>query len=473
MFKPREMTFPDLPEWSNALCPLDGRYRKVAKVLGPYFGEPGLMGYRISVEVAWLRRFIQALHPEYDSDYVMRILDEIESMYGEDVFKKIKDFEAETKHDVKAVEYEIDYLLRQKDLEELIPYVHIGCTSEDINNIAYALMWKDAINEVILPKLADLMKAIAEYVKGTKDIPMLARTHGQAASPTTMGKEYANFLQAFMEYYEELRQIVITGKFNGATGNYSALTFAYPDHDWEAEARAFVEEDMGLKMNEMTTQIEPHDFMTRVYDVFNRISLKLEKLDVDTWMYISYEMISQKYKENEVGSSTMAGQVNPITLENSEGHNKLVPAYDMGYSMAMLRSRMQRDLSDSCVERYGGITFGLLFQAMSQTIVGMGKISPNEEVLAAQLEEVPQVLAEPIQTLLRAKGYVGGYEELKKLTRGKKVTMQILHEYIISKDVFTDEERNRLLALTPATYTGKAPELAEKTLKRYEAIFAA
>ena len=300
---------------------------------------------------------------------------------------------------------------------------------------------------------------------------MLARTHGQPATPTTMGKEYANFLSSLMDFYGLLAKIDITGKFNGATGNHAAVKIGDPKIKWRDVSKIFIEEDFGLKMRKMTAHIDPHEWMCQILLQIEMIALKLEKLCTDTWLYISYEDISQKKKEGEVGSSTMPHKINPIRFENGESHIKLLVGMIHGFVPGLMRSRMQRDLSDSALQRYCGIAFGLLYQAIDQVVSGMGRIEPNRTVMERELESNPQVLAEAIQTVFRFEGVENAYDVMKKLTQGNEVTLEGLRMFVADSDEISDESKKRLMDLTPATYIGDAVELTEECLAEYEKMF--
>lgn len=376
-------------------------------------------------------------------------------------FSRIKEIESVTNHDVKAVEIYIGERLKSIGLEKLISFVHIGCTSEDINNTAYANMIKGAINDVWAPEAQKLIATISEIATQHKDTAMLAHTHGQPATPTTIGKEFAVYVDRLKRSLQNVQSIPARGKFNGATGNYSAISVAFPNEDWQKLAKQFVEEDLGLEFNGVTTQIENHDYMCHIADAvrnFNNITLDL---DLDMWLYISMEYFKQIPVKTEVGSSTMPHKVNPIRFENSEANIDMSNAILGALSNKLPRSRMQRDLSDSSSQRNFGLGFGYSLQAIRQTVGGLKKVAVNEAKLAQELNEKWEVLAEPIQTVLRKYGIPDAYNQLKELTRGKNISREAIREFIAQLDLLSEEDKENLSNLTPAEYIGLATKIAD------------
>lgn len=449
----------------TALSPLDGRYRRTGDKLAPYFSEFGLIRYRVKVEIEWLIALaaepieeIPILSPEA-RQHLESILTEFHIADAE----VVKAHEKMTNHDVKAVEY----FLREKlaAFPEFTPaileFIHFACTSEDITNLAHALMLRDARRDVIEPTLERLDGKLTGLAVEFADIPMLSRTHGQPASPTTMGKELANVVYRLRRATRKSEQVTILGKINGAVGNYNAHLAAYPEIDWERLAERFVEEDLGLHFNLYTTQIESHDYMAELFDAMARLNTILIDLDRDIWGYISLGYFKQKVKEGEVGSSTMPHKVNPIDFENSEGN--------LGVANALLRhmaeklpiSRMQRDLTDSTVLRNMGTAFGYALLGYESLLRGLGKLEINPDRMMEDLQANWEVLAEPIQTVMRRYDITGGYEQLKDLTRGRRITREDLHALIRGLEIPNDA-KERLLEMTPWSYIGKAAELARK-----------
>lgn len=453
----------------HALCPLDGRYAEIAERLDPYFSEYALVEHRVWVEVQWLmflkRNIKSSILSLNAQNFEFNNLISIYANFSEEDFLKVKEIERTTRHDVKSVELFVAEKLSQMGADYLRSYVHIGCTSEDITNCAYAKMISSAMKEVWIPAAKELISLLKEMAKKYKDIPMLAHTHGQPATPTTVGKEIlvfaarleSSFLNLAMNYSSR-------AKFNGATGNYAAINTAFPEEDWTELAKSFVENYLHLNFNPITTQIENHDYMSHILDGIRHFNNVLRDLDLDMWLYISKEYFKQEVVQNEVGSSTMPHKVNPIRFENSEANIKMANAICSSLSEELPRSRMQRDLSDSSLQRNIGMAFGYSLQAIEQTIAGLKKVMVNEEKLAQDLNEKWEVLAEPIQTMLRKYGISDAYDRLKKLTRGKGISKESLHDFINSLDELSEEDKKTLLDLTPATYVGLASEIVSKTL---------
>jgi len=442
----------------TALSPLDGRYASKLDALRPVFSEFGLVKRRVEVEIAWLEALCDAPDiPEAAalSDDERKALRKIAEAFSEDDARRVKTIEATTNHDVKAVEYFIKAKMADTPLAHLGEFVHFACTSEDINNVSHALMLRDGLG-VIRTAQRKLTDALASFASETRDVPMLAHTHGQPASPTTLGKELAVFAHRLNRQAEQLDAIKLPAKMNGAVGCYNAHVFAYPNVDWEAFTRAVIEARFGLSQNVLTTQIEPHDGMAELFDALARWNTVLIDLNRDIWAYISMGYLGQKTVKGEIGSSTMPHKVNPIDFENSEGNLGLANAVLEHLARKLPVSRLQRDLTDSTVLRNMGVAFGYSLVAYQSTLKGLGKICVNRERLAEDLEDAWEVLAEPIQTVMRKHGKPNPYEQLKELTRGKQITPEILRQFIQSLDHLPDADKTRLMALTPATYLGLA-----------------
>jgi len=452
-----------------ALCPLDGRYSQIALKLAPYFSEYALVENRVYVEVKWLQFLIEYFRNESETlakHNNSRDLNRILSIYKDfnDVsFMEVKEIEKKTNHDVKAVELYIAEKLRKAELADLVSLVHFGCTSEDINNTAYALMIKGGMKKVWIPTAKELVRRVSEMAKQYAHIPMLAHTHGQPATPTTVGKEMAVFdfrLQKVLNQVEAIVSEGICAKFNGATGNYSAISVAYPSEEWIGLSEEFVENYLRLNFNPVTTQIEPHDYICKLADCVRHFNNILMGMDLDMWLYISMEYFKQIAVASEVGSSTMPHKVNPIRFENSEANCDISNALLAALSNKLTKSRMQRDLSDSSTMRNVGMALGYSIQAIEQTIGGLKKVEVNREKLSHDLDEKWEVLAEPIQTVLRKNGIPDAYDQLKALTRGKGITKEAIQEFVQSLEI-PEQDKIMLLDLTPATYIGLAEEIVE------------
>jgi adenylosuccinate lyase len=446
----------------TALSPLDGRYASKVDALRPIFSEYGLMHRRVQVEVAWLIALSDATGitelPPFPAA-ARATLRKIADDFSVDDAQRIKDIEATTNHDVKAVEYFIKERIGDDPaLKQAQEFVHFACTSEDINNLAYALMLRDARAHVLLAELDKVAARLRELAHTYADLPMLARTHGQTASPTTLGKEMANVVARLERQRAGLAAISIPGKLNGAVGNFNAHAIAYPEIDWRTFSRRFVE-SLGLEWQPYTTQIEPHDGIAELCDAQRRIDTILIDLARDVWAYISLGYFKQKLKAGEVGSSTMPHKVNPIDFENAEGNFGVANALLEHFSRKLPISRWQRDLTDSTTLRALGEAFGHALIGFASLEKGLGKLEINADRIAADLDHSWEVLAEAIQTVMRRHGLPEPYEPLKALTRGKGITHETLQHFIGTLDL-PDAARQRLLALTPATYTGLASELA-------------
>ena len=452
-------------ETLTALSPLDGRYRGKIADLGPIFSEYGLIRFRVQVEAAWL----QALADEPGITEVApfaapekKLLNDIVSQFSAEDAKQVKKIEAVTNHDVKAVEYFLKEKLDGTPLAAVGESIHFACTSEDINNLAHGLMLKEANETVMLPALDRVIKAIKQLADQHAALPMLARTHGQNASPTTIGKEMANVAQRLEGQRRAVANAPIFGKINGAVGNFNAHIVAYPDVDWPALSKRFVE-GLGLTHQAMTTQIEPHDGMAEMFHAISRFNTILIDFDRDVWTYISLGYFKQKTKAGEVGSSTMPHKVNPIDFENSEGNLGLGNAILNHLAEKLPISRMQRDLTDSTVLRNMGVGFGYSLLAYSSALKGIGKLEVNKIKLAEDLDANWEVLAEPIQTVMRRYGVEKPYEKLKELTRGNAITQAGIAEFIQGLDI-PAEAKKRLTDLTPASYIGLAENMSKTEL---------
>ena len=449
----------------TALSPLDGRYHRLLAPLRDIFSELALMRLRVLVEIEWLKALsfeptIAGIAPF--SAATVAELDTLAAGFSEADGTAIKSIEARTNHDVKAVEYFLrEKLAGNAEVSKAAEFIHFGCTSEDVNNLCHGLMLRRGRDEVLLPALDAIVERLRELAREEAATPMLARTHGQPASPTTLGKEMANVVRRLARARERMARVSLLGKMNGAVGNYNAHLAAYPAADWEQIARGFVEK-LGLEFNAYTIQIEPHDAIAELFDAVARANTILLDLDRDLWGYISVGYFSQKTRAGEIGSSTMPHKVNPIDFENSEGNLGIANALLRHMSEKLPVSRWQRDLTDSTVLRNMGVAFGHTLLAYDSCLKGLGKLAANRRRLAEDLEDNWEVLAEPIQTVMRARGLTGAYEQLKDLTRGKDgISRATLHAFIEGL-ALPEADKKRLLALTPANYIGKAAELARK-----------
>ncbi len=449
----------------NALSPLDGRYQTKLDALRPYFSEYALIKHRALVEVEWLKALsaaneLQEIAP-FSADTIKE-LDAIIGNFSEADAAQVKAIEARTNHDVKALEY----WLKEKfdaniEVKKASEFIHFACTSEDINNLSHGLMLKSALETVMLQFLADLITRLTALSHELAAQPMLARTHGQTASPTTMGKELANVVYRLQRQQKQLKNNEILGKINGAVGNFNAHCSAYPNFDWESFAKKFVE-NLGLTYNPMTIQIEPHDYMAELFDCLARINTILIDLNRDIWGYISVGYFRQKVKAGEIGSSTMPHKVNPIDFENSEGNLNLANAVLRHMAEKLPISRWQRDLTDSTVLRNMGVAFGYTLLGYDSCLRGLNKLEINPEKLAQDLDASWEVLAEPIQTVMRRYGIENPYEQLKELTRGKGgINKTSLHAFIAELNIPADAKQ-ALLEMKPASYIGKAADLSKK-----------
>ncbi|MFY9974092.1 MAG: adenylosuccinate lyase [Chromatiaceae bacterium] len=442
----------------TAVSPVDGRYGSKTADLRPIFSEYGLIRHRVAVEVRWLKAL--ADHPEIPevpplSGHAANLLDGIVEGFQIPDAERVKNIERTTNHDVKAVEYFLkERIAGNAELEAVSEFIHFACTSEDINNLAHALMIREGRGQVLLPQMDDLIAAVRELAQRYADLPMLARTHGQPASPTTLGKEMANLAQRLHQQRERVAAVELLGKINGAVGNYNAHLAAYPGLDWPAFARDFVE-SLGLAWNPYTTQIEPHDYMAELFDAVGRFNTVLIDLCRDVWGYISLGYFKQRTVAGEVGSSTMPHKVNPIDFENAEGNLGIANAI-LGHLGAKLPiSRWQRDLTDSTVLRNLGVGIAHTSIALQSALKGIGKLEADPERLAADLDANWEVLAEPVQTVMRRYGVDSPYERLKELTRGRRIGPEELRAFIDGLEI-PEEAKQALRELTPASYTGNA-----------------
>jgi adenylosuccinate lyase len=449
----------------SALSPLDGRYAARVAALRPLLSEYGLMHRRVQVEVEWFIALSDAGMPQFPplSEACRGLLRSLVVRFSEADAQAIKDIEKTTNHDVKAVEYWIKSRLGSNlELRAVSEFVHFACTSEDINNASHALMLKSAREQVLLPAIDGLLGKLREMAAAHAGQPMLSRTHGQTASPTTVGKEIANVVARLATARERIAQVELLAKMNGAVGNYNAHIAAWPTFDWEGFSRRVVEDKLGLTFNAYTTQIEPHDFMAELFDAMARANTILIDWSRDVWGYISLGYFRQRTREGEIGSSTMPHKVNPIDFENAEGNYGLANALLAHLSHKLPISRWQRDLTDSTVLRNMGVAFGYTLLGHDSLARGLTKLEVDPQALAADLDQAWEVLAEPIQTAMRRFGIDNPYEQLKELTRGKAVTREVIGEFIMRLEI-PAADRERLLAMTPANYLGKAAELARRS----------
>jgi adenylosuccinate lyase len=444
------------------ISPLDGRYAPKLVDVGKFFSESALMKYRIKIEIEWFIFLCNDLKLEgtavWDEKHLLK-LREIYLTFDIIDAERIKDIEKETNHDVKAVEYFIKEKTRGTDFEQYLEFIHFACTSEDINNLSYALMLKDSLTHVVMPVLSGLTTLLHDRAVEYKDVSMMSRTHGQTASPTTMGKELINVVARLERQLKKLIEWPILGKINGAVGNYNAHVIAYPDVDWIMASNKFIK-SLGLEVNLYTTQIEPHDYNAEIFDALKRINTILIDFDRDIWGYVSLGYFKQKLKEGEVGSSTMPHKVNPIDFENSEGNLGMANAILSYMSEKLPISRWQRDLTDSTTLRNMGSAIGYCVLAYKNCIQGINKLELNQESIDRDLNDSWELLAEPIQTIMRKYKIENAYEKLKKLTRGKVLNKKIVHTFIDTLDL-PHKEKVFLKKLTPANYIGLAKELVE------------
>lgn len=449
----------------TAVSPVDGRYGSRTTALRPIFSEYGLIRNRVLVEVRWLQRL--AAHASITevapfSDTANAALNELAENFQLEHAERVKEFERTTNHDVKAVEYLLkEQAQKLPELAKVTEFIHFACTSEDINNLSHALMLREGRDDVLLPLMRQLAESLRALSVEFAEVPMLSRTHGQPASPTTLGKEFANVVYRLERQIAQVAAIPLLGKMNGAVGNYNAHLSAYPEIDWEANACEFIEGDLGLTFNPYTTQIEPHDYIAELFDAVARFNTILIDLDRDVWGYISLGYFKQKTIAGEIGSSTMPHKVNPIDFENSEGNLGLANAIFQHLASKLPISRWQRDLTDSTVLRNLGVGIAHSVIAYEATLKGVSKLELNAAKIAEDLDNCWEVLAEPVQTVMRRYGIENPYEKLKELTRGKGISAQVLQTFIETLDL-PEEAKVQLRALTPANYIGSAVAQAQR-----------
>ena len=442
----------------SAISPVDGRYGSKVKSLRPIFSEFGLIKYRVTVEVRWLQKLAAtsaiAEVPAFSAQ-ANDVLNSIVADFSEEDALTIKKIEATTNHDVKAVEYFLkEKIADNAELNAVTEFIHFACTSEDINNLSHALMLTDCRETVLLPEIDNILSAMKSLAIEYKTIPMMCRTHGQPASPSTLGKEMANVYVRLQRQREQIANVEMLGKINGAVGNYNAHLSAYPEVDWHEYANEFVT-SLGLSFNAFTTQIEPHDYIAELFDAIARFNTILIDFDRDIWGYIAMGHFKQKTIAGEIGSSTMPHKVNPIDFENSEGNLGIANALFTHLSQKLPISRWQRDLTDSTVLRNLGVGFAHTMIAYGATLKGISKLEVNEANLAAELDSNWEVLAEPVQTVMRRYGIEKPYEKLKELTRGKRVNGDSMREFIMTLEL-PDHAKAQLCEMTPASYIGRA-----------------
>lgn len=448
----------------TALSPLDGRYAAKVAPLRALLSEYGLMHRRVQVEVEWFIALSDAGFAEFKplSEAARGLLRGLVARFSEADAQAIKDIERTTNHDVKAVEYWLKGRFGSNaELKAAGEFVHFACTSEDINNTSHGLMLKAARQDVLLPTLDKILKALVAMAQRLAHVPMLSRTHGQTASPTTVGKEIANVVARLTHARERISAVKLLAKMNGAVGNYNAHLAAYPEFDWETFSKRVVEQQLGLAFNPYTIQIEPHDYMAELFDAVTRANTILIDWSRDVWGYISLGYFKQRTVEGEIGSSTMPHKVNPIDFENAEGNFGLANALLTHLSQKLPVSRWQRDLTDSTVLRNMGVALGYSLLGYDSLLRGLAKLEVNEQALADDLDSAWEVLAEPIQTVMRRYGLPNPYERLKELTRGKGITREAIQKFIATLEI-PEAEKTRLLAMTPGSYTGSAGALAQR-----------
>ncbi|MET0015254.1 MAG: adenylosuccinate lyase [Sedimenticola sp.] len=447
----------------TAVSPVDGRYGSKTDDLRPIFSEYGLIRHRVLVEVRWLQSLsnhtgIEEVPPL--SEHANNILNSIVENFSTDDAQRVKNIERTTNHDVKAVEYFLkEKIAGNEELEAISEFIHFACTSEDINNLSHALMLREGRGQVLIPQMDELIKAIKQLAHEHADKPMLSRTHGQPASPTTLGKEMANVVHRLQRQRDQVASVSLMGKINGAVGNYNAHLSAYPELDWQGFAQQFVE-SLGLSWNPYTIQIEPHDYMAELFDAIARYNNIVIDFCRDIWSYISIGYFKQKTVAGEVGSSTMPHKVNPIDFENGEGNLGIANALFDHLAMKLPVSRWQRDLTDSTVLRNMGVGFAYTTIAVQSVMRGIGKLEADEARLAADLNDNWEVLAEPIQTVMRRYGIEKPYEKLKELTRGQRITPEQLRVFVDGLDI-PEEAKATLREMTPGSYIGNAVDQAK------------
>lgn len=446
-----------------SLSPLDGRYAGKVDELRTYFSEAGLMRYRIVVEIEWFIHLCNSVKLSGTKQLTPRQIDNLRDVYSNfDLMaaKRIKEIEKTTNHDVKAIEYYIKETMKGSGLEKYFEFIHFGCTSEDINNTSYALMLQGALDNEIVPMITGVMESLYQHAVSYRDVSMLSRTHGQPATPTTMGKEFINVVDRLKHQMISLVSVPIKAKFNGAVGNYNAHLVAYPNVNWAEENKKFIQ-SLGLEFVDYSTQIECHDYMAEIFDAMKRINNIILDFDRDIWTYISLGYFKQKTKKGEIGSSAMPHKVNPIDFENSEGNLGMANAMFEHFSAKLPIARMQRDLTDSTVQRNIGSAFGYSVLAYRSTLRGLTKLKIDKVAFKKDLDQEWAVLAEPIQTVMRRYKLENPYEKLKELTRGKGVTKSGITKFL-NKSGLPKREIARLKKLTPEKYIGMASKLVDE-----------
>jgi adenylosuccinate lyase len=453
----------------RSISPLEGRYAGQVEGLSDYFSEWALIGYRVRVEIEWLIMMSETreiTHVREFSEEETLFLRSIAAVFDEKEAGRVKKIEERTRHDVKAVEYYLRERLQETSLTDVQEAIHFCCTSEDINNLAYALMLKEGIQREWLPPAQEVVRKVADLAETLRDAAMLTRTHGQAATPSTMGKELAVFVYRWQRQLRQLGVAEYLGKLNGTVGSYDAHVVAYPHVQWEDVAKSFVER-LGLVFNPLTTQIEPHDFMAEIFHILMRFNTIVLDFDRDMWSYISLGYFRQKVVKEEVGSSVMPHKVNPIDFENSEANVGISNALFDHLASKLPVSRLQRDLSDSSAQRNIGTALGHSVVGLRSALKGIARVEVEREAMRADLDDAWEVLAEAVQTVMRKAGYAQSYERMKDLTRGARITREEMEAFISGLDL-PEEEKTRLLRLTPATYVGLAPRLVRHIADQFD-----
>ena len=441
-----------------SISPIDGRYREITDNISEYFSEYAYIKYRVIIEIDWLKYFLKNVLKEKD-DYSYKLLRIIEKFdLGE--AKRVKEIEKITNHDVKAIEYYVREKLKENDLSKYLSYVHFGCTSEDINNLAYGKMISDFLNNILFNNIQELANAVTKKAKEYSSVPMPSHTHGQIATPTTIGKELAVFCYRWKSLFELIKEIKLKGKFSGAVGNFNAHVIAYPEIDWIKCSREFVEEE-GLEFNPLTTQIESHDMISILFGMMKSFNNVTMDFNSDMWMYISNNYFKQTIIKTETGSSVMPHKVNPINFENSMANIRIANSIFDSLSDNLQVSRMQRDLSDSSMLRNIGVAFSHTVISLKQTLKGFSKLEVNKKYLEEELDKYPEVISEAIQTILRKNKFENGYELLKEFSRGQSHTIEEFRGFINSLDIGEDD-KFKLMNLTPKSYIGLADKLCNE-----------
>jgi len=444
-----------------SITPIDGRYFSKVQELSNFFSEFALIKYRVLIEINYLKMLSGKIIRNF-SDEEKKLLDALLENFNLEDARKIKDIEKVTNHDVKAVEYFLKDKLKETTLKDILEMIHFGLTSYDVNDSALYLMLKHGMEQVYLPSLKKFIESVIDFSEKNKKLPMLGRTHGQPASPTTLGNEIGVFAVRLAREYKKLKDVDYLGKLNGAVGNYNALHLAFPNIEWISFSQEFLS-SLGLKSNLITTQIENHDKFVEIFQILSRINGILIDFDQDAWRYISDNYLIQQTNKEEVGSSVMPHKVNPIDFENSEGNAFVANALISGFSKLQI-SRLQRDLSDSTITRNFGSAVAYCLLAVKSSMKGLGKVNANEKILLEELNKNPEVLSEAIQTILRKEKFPGAYEKLKELTRGKEISLKDLREFVNGLEI-NFGEKEKLLKLEPANYIGKAIELTDLGIK--------